>query len=213
MLNDKMEKLDIQKETVQKCFDRRWKDFRSHNVFSRFIMHLMDLPVKKIIIKISPENILDVGCGIGRTMSKFKKSGFKVTGIDNSEQSLDFCKKLGFVENKEILKMDAAKMNFQDNSFDAVFSEGLLEHFEDFEPFVREMVRVSKKYILLLQPNFHSIAGKILNIATRIIRKGDPGELPYEITDYIKSFGRHNCRLVLAQKAVFGAFTVFLFKK
>ena len=142
-------------------------------------------------------------------MSKFKELDFEVTGIDNSESSIAICKKQGLA----VLKMDATSMGFSDNAFDVVFAEGLLEHFEDYEPFVKEMVRVSKKYILLVQPNSHSICGKILTVAIEKLIKNNVKEIPYKMEDYIKSFKKYNCKLILQKSAALYTFAVLLFQK
>ncbi len=202
-----------QEKIVYNNFDKRWRGFKKHNIISRIVFYYMDRQVIKALLSISPESILDVGCGIGRSMSKFKSLGFKMIGIDNSRSSIEACQAKGFILGKDIFKMDAAKMDFSDASFDVVFSEGLLEHFENYDPFVKEMVRVSKKYILLIQPNSHSLAGKILNTATRILKKENPEELPYKMKDYINSFNNCNCKLIFQKPAFWNAFVVLLFQK
>lgn len=203
-----------QEKIVYERFDERWHGFKKHNIISKFIMYLMDRGVIKVLLGISAKTILDVGCGVGRTMSKFKKLGFEVVGIDNSKTSIAICEKRGFKVGREIFETDITQNKFSDSSFDVVFSEGLLEHFKNYEPLIKEMVRVSKKYILLIQPNFHSICGKILNIVTyKILKKENPEEIPYKMGDYIESFKKYNCKLVLQKRAVFGAFAVLLFQK
>ena len=137
---------------------------------------------------------------------KFKELGFEVTGIDNSQSGIAICEKKGF----KVFRMDAASMKFGDNSFDVVFAEGLLEHFEDYEPFVREMIRVSKKYILLVQPNAHSILGKIVNIATEKLTKGNVKEIPYKMADFVKSFRKHGCKLLVQRPAALNTYVILL---
>jgi ubiquinone/menaquinone biosynthesis C-methylase UbiE len=54
---------------------------------------------------------------------------------------------------KQKLQMDAGGLAFKDNSFDVVFCHALLHHVEDMDGVIREMKRVSKKYIIILEPN------------------------------------------------------------
>jgi len=208
MPNDSQE----QARNVYKKFDDRWCGFEKHNPVSRIVFYAMDRQVLKVLLTISRGSILDIGCGIGRSLTKFRRLGFSVVGIDNSPSSIEACSKKGLKPGKDVFKMDASAIGFRDSSFDVVFSEGLLEHFENYDPFVREMVRVSGKYILLIQPNYHSLAGKTINLATRIIKKENPKEIPYRMEDYVESFKKYGCELVLQRSAFFDAFRVFLFK-
>ncbi|MEK7071887.1 MAG: class I SAM-dependent methyltransferase [Patescibacteria group bacterium] len=198
-----------QEKIVYKDFDKHWRGLKNYNIISKLNMYLIDRQAIKTLLDISPRTILDVGCGIGRTMSKFKELGFKVIGVDNSETSIDFCQKKGL----EAILMDASNMNFQDNSFDVVFAEGLLEHFENYGPLVKEMIRVSKKHILLVQPNCHSLCGKILNIAIETLTKGNIKEIPYRMEEYIESFRKYGCKLILRRPALFNSFAILLFQK
>ncbi|PJA01602.1 hypothetical protein COX74_01905 [bacterium (Candidatus Gribaldobacteria) CG_4_10_14_0_2_um_filter_41_16] len=210
MENNKQAK---QAKIVYQNFDNRWRDFKKHNPISRIVFYFMDRAVIITLVKISPKSILDIGCGIGRSMSKFKNIGFKVVGIDNSPSSIIACESKGFKVGEDIIKMDASHLDFNNGSFEVVFSEGLLEHFENYQPFVEEMVRVSNKFVLLIQPNFHSLAGKIINLATRILKRENPEELPYRMEYYINSFNKYGCKLELRKSVFFNAFTVLLFKK
>lgn len=198
-----------QEKIVYNDFDKHWRGLKNYNIITKLNMYLIDRQIIKTLLDISPKTILDVGCGIGRTMSKFKKFGFKAIGIDNSEASIDFCQKKGL----DVILMDASKMNFPNNSFDVVFAEGLLEHFENYEPFAKEMIRVSKKHILLMQPNCHSLCGKILNIAIETLTKGNIKEIPYRMEEYIESFEKYGCKLILRRPALFNAFAMLLFQK
>jgi len=54
---------------------------------------------------------------------------------------------------KNTALMDATDLKFNDNSFDIVFCRALLHHVENVNKIVREMKRVSRKYVVLLEPN------------------------------------------------------------
>lgn len=49
--------------------------------------------------------------------------------------------------------MDANNIKFNDNSFDVVFCHALLHHVNDMRRVIEEMKRVSKKYVVMLEPN------------------------------------------------------------
>uniref|UniRef100_A0A6H1ZER6 Putative methyltransferase n=1 Tax=viral metagenome TaxID=1070528 RepID=A0A6H1ZER6_9ZZZZ len=99
------------------------------------------------IIQINKENtFLDVGCGNGFFGYYFEKI-CRTTGVDYSEKMIE----LNPIKNKHI--MDANNLKFKDNSFDIVFCHALLHHIEDIDRVIQEMRRVSKKYIVILEPN------------------------------------------------------------
>lgn len=102
---------------------------------------------------LKPESVLDVGCGEGFTLEKFKNKniGKKLVGID----FLDTAIKIG---KKERPYLDLRIGNiydipFKDNSFDLVVCSEVLEHVDDPEKALSELERVTKKYILLSVPN------------------------------------------------------------
>ena len=68
--------------------------------------------------------LLDVGCGTGRTLQMLKRFG-KACGIDISNDSLDFCKmkKVGNVKKSNVLDIKLKK-----NTFDVVTSLGVFYH-------------------------------------------------------------------------------------
>ena len=75
--------------------------------------------------------VLDVGCGSGR-WSKYlsDKAGF-IEAIDPSEAVVASAKLLNDVSNVRISKASADNIPFPDNSFDFVFSLGVLHHIPD----------------------------------------------------------------------------------
>jgi SAM-dependent methyltransferase len=90
--------------------------------------------------------LLDVGCGNGHFTFYFNKI-CDVYGVDYSEKLLQMN------PIKKTFFMDAHYLGFEDNSFDVVFCHALLHHVESAERVVGEMKRVSKKYIIFLEPN------------------------------------------------------------
>ena len=101
--------------------------------------------------------ILDAGCGGGRNLVYFLRSGFAVHGIDSSPEAIAAVRALAArwapelpAENFRSEPVEA--MSFPDKSFDLVVSSAVL-HFardeEHFRAMVREMWRVLKSGCLL----------------------------------------------------------------
>lgn len=90
--------------------------------------------------------LLDVGCGNGFFSRPF--SGICDTvGVDFSG------KMLGKNPIPQKLLMDAGHLCFQDFAFDVVFCHALLHHVEDMDEVLREMRRVSRRYVVVMEPN------------------------------------------------------------
>lgn len=127
----------------------------------------------KKYIKFSKETtLLDVGCGNGFFSYHFSRL-CDVTGTDFSRQMLvinPITKK--FLANAE-------KLPFEDNSFDVVFCSNLLHHLKNVEKCISEMVRVSKKYIIVSEPNRNNPFLFIFSAIVKEERKGLKFSLNY----------------------------------
>ena len=88
------------------------------------------------------QKVLDVGCGGGFLSNDLALSGFKVTGVDLSLESLKIAElydKTGTV-NYELA--DAFHLPYDDKSFDVVTAMDFLEHVEDPGRVIKEFSRV-----------------------------------------------------------------------
>lgn len=99
------------------------------------------------------ETVLDVGCGEGFTLARLKKEkiGKSYEGIEYDETAIELGKKL--YPTLEIKKGDIYSLPYKDNSFDLVVCTEVLEHLENPKKAYKELIRVSRKYILLSVPN------------------------------------------------------------
>jgi len=88
--------------------------------------------------------ILDVACGLGATTRHVAKHypPENVTGVDISEKNLETCR--GNAPGVEFRQMDATRLQFTDETFDAVISVEAAFHFDTRADFLREAVRVLK---------------------------------------------------------------------
>jgi SAM-dependent methyltransferase len=96
--------------------------------------------------------LLDAGCGAGRNLNYFLKSGFEVSGVDQSPEAIAQVRALAASvapnlspDNFRIEPVES--MSFVDSQFDVVVSSAVL-HFardeEHWRTMVREMWRVLK---------------------------------------------------------------------
>ena len=128
-------------------WDKRSPDFlRKENQLR------MDEPVRQMIadkVADSCSSVLDVGCASCISYPYFKEAKVKYTGIDFTEQFIDRAKEL--YPRIKAIKMDATKMLFSDNSFDAVYCKAVIEHIPpyDLRMVLGEMCRVARKLVLI----------------------------------------------------------------
>ena len=123
------------------------------NPVQRFLIEQFYKAFITEIKKLRPEKILDVGCGEGFALQRLnqKKIGKKLTGIDFLDTAIEIGK-------RERPYLDLSQGNiydipFKDNSFDLVICSEVLEHIDDPEKGLRELIRVSSKHIVLSVPN------------------------------------------------------------
>ena len=96
--------------------------------------------------------ILDYGCGGGQTVVYLNLMGFKnVYGIDIAPQDVNNkLLKLSGVREDHCLQYDGITMAFEENKFDFVFSEQVLEHVYEIEAYYKEASRVMKSGAMAL---------------------------------------------------------------
>lgn len=86
---------------------------------------------------------LEVGAGSGRDSVALAARGAVAVVLDYSTASLEVARGVAAREGKRVLlvRADALRLPFRDGTFDVVFHQGLLEHFRDPMPLLRENVR------------------------------------------------------------------------
>jgi ubiquinone/menaquinone biosynthesis C-methylase UbiE/glycosyltransferase involved in cell wall biosynthesis len=92
------------------------------------------------------ESVLEVGGGMGTDLAQFAKHGARVTDVDLSAGHLDLAKEnlaLRGLTGTFVLQ-DAETLPFDDNTFDVVYSNGVIHHTPNTSSVVSEMYRVLK---------------------------------------------------------------------
>jgi SAM-dependent methyltransferase len=92
------------------------------------------------------KNILEVGCGAGSDLLRFAKAGARATGIDLSPRSASLAKtRLSLCNcSDDVLIADVEQLPFKTDSFNLVYSWGVLHHTPDTEQAIKEVYRVTK---------------------------------------------------------------------
>lgn len=90
--------------------------------------------------------VLEIGVGMGADYLEWLKAGAQATGVDLSAISIERarrrCEQTGFKPDLQVA--DAEQLPFPDNSFDVVYSYGVLHHSPDTARCLQEVRRVLK---------------------------------------------------------------------
>ncbi len=102
---------------------------------------------EKALSSISGGYVLDVATGNGGFITFLMenlKDYTEITGIDASERTLEAAKNAHDLDNIYFYRMDAARMDFVDHSFDTVCISNSLHHMQELPAALSEMMRVCK---------------------------------------------------------------------
>ena len=86
--------------------------------------HIKSTNKTVILIDDDCKKILDIGCGDGYSLAKFKELKKEATGVSMSDQDLQTCKSKGF----NVIKADMTFLPIEDNAFDCIWACRVLEH-------------------------------------------------------------------------------------
>jgi SAM-dependent methyltransferase len=88
--------------------------------------------------------VLEIGCGLGTDGAQFAEAGANYTGVDLTDAAVELARK-----NFELFDLagtfqtaDAENLDFADQSFDLVYSHGVLHHTPETGKAVQEIYRV-----------------------------------------------------------------------
>jgi SAM-dependent methyltransferase len=175
-------------------FDQSQKEFWSENTnlraydhpvveaFARqrvdFIRGLLDAPI---------QTSLEVGCGDGFGMYYMQQFGH-VFGCDISRPMLQ-----RNPLRQSVAEADIYRLPYADKSFDLVYCWEVLHHVNDIQGAIREMMRISRRFVLLYEPN----AFNPLQVGFGLIAPSELGTLrfhPWFMRNHFRRAGLNNIR-------------------
>lgn len=113
----------------------------------RYFWREWHVPIIAEFEKFKNKDVLEIGCGIGTDGFEFAKNGAHYVGIDLTPNSVKLAKERFDLFNvKGEFKVVNAEegLPFPDNSFDHIYSFGVIHHSPNTEAIVDEMYRVLK---------------------------------------------------------------------
>ena len=96
----------------------------------------------------SPDNVLDVGCGVGNLVWGFVNFGTAAEGIDISEDAINRSP----IEIRSLLKVgDIASLDYPNNRFDLINCSDTLEHIPEEVSLdvIRSLHRITNRWLVL----------------------------------------------------------------
>jgi len=150
---------------MDKCYKERMNIKSSEKfVSNRAGLSMRTLKLLEGYIKQDGMDILDVGADVGISVINFSEllPKSRVIGIEPDEYFVEKAKKniKNAKSRAKVVKGDGTDMPFEDNSFDLVLCEQVIEHVKDKEAIIKEMHRVLRKEGIL----FASIPNKTFPI-------------------------------------------------
>ncbi len=134
-------------------WNQYWKRY-SLSKAERWLVLQRDKIINAYLDKIvlSEKQIIEVGCGYGSNIRllRRKRGDVRCYALDNSPVAVNLVRR----EISETIVADCRNTPFSQDSFDLVFSAGLMEHFKDETPFLKEMKRILKRegYLITFVP-------------------------------------------------------------
>ena len=139
------------------------------------------------------KSVLEIGVGLGSDHQQFAKAGASVFGIDLTERAITHTDKrlrlFGF--SPRLLVSDAEDLCFRDNSFDIVYSWGVIHHSPNTPKAVREIQRVLRPggVARVMIYHKHSFVGYMLWVRYALLRGRPFTPLAEIYSRYLESSG------------------------
>ncbi len=130
--------------------------YRHNEAYAEFLAHWDAAFYAKYTEALRPKRAnarcLDVGCGVGQVIGRLAADGVEAHGVEISEPNLARAQSVAPLARL----YDGRNLPYPDNHFAAVGTLNVLEHVDEPEAFLHEMVRVAEPdgTIVVSSPNF-----------------------------------------------------------
>ena len=124
--------------------------------------------IDKVIKYANNKKVMEAGCGTGLMAGYLQKKGLDVTALDLSKKVLDYANEIAS-QSKVILPCkyeqgDILNLNYKNKTFDVVYSNGVMEHFNDNEiiSILKQEMKISKYVIFGIPSTYFGMNEKML---------------------------------------------------
>ena len=170
------------------------------------------IPVAADFVSAGGSKVLEIGCGLGTDGAQFAKAGADYTGVDLTEAAVELARRRFelFDLPGKFQTADAENLDFADESFDLVYSHGVLHHTPDTAKSIREIYRVLRpggRAIVMLYHrgsyNYRVNISVLRRAGAQLLRR-EPGiKLVHRITGEPLDSLREHARLIRTEKAAY----------
>jgi ubiquinone/menaquinone biosynthesis C-methylase UbiE len=163
------------------CYD----DMHSHETSDS--PHALKL-LCTLIRMVDAKTVLDVGTGTGRGMRRLLDAlpGLSVCGIEPVTALIEQAVKKNGIPRESILQGIGEALPFKDATFDVVCSLAILHHVPQPNAVVREMLRVARKAVIVIDGNRFGQGGWPM----RLLKLGLYKAGLWNIVNYLKTGGK-----------------------
>jgi ubiquinone/menaquinone biosynthesis C-methylase UbiE len=125
-------------------------DYDFFGISEEFAHKPNEIPFSNLINfnEMKGKKVLEIGCGMGSHAALFARSGANYIGIDITSKAVETTNKrlelFSINQNAKAIQVDAENMPFESNTFDFVWSWGVIHHSSNTEKIVSEIYRVLK---------------------------------------------------------------------
>jgi len=161
-MQEEANKVEAHFHKSYKTFDSFYEEKKGivSRVIDRLFRRSMQLRYRRVIAGVEPfegRTVLDVGCGAGRYSIALARRGIeKARGIDFAENMIEEAKtqaqQAGVAGKCEFSRDDFAGTDFPE-TYDHVFAMGVLDYIEEPVSFVKKMVTVSTRSVMISFPS------------------------------------------------------------
>jgi len=184
----------------QKYEEQIWDSFwykRKKTFIGNIVFYMRERFLAKSFVKVAMDCgqrgvVLEAGCGTALSSILLRKErGDNIVALDFSLEALTTANELAqkYNEHIEVVRGDIRSLPFSDKSVNFIWNIGTLEHFEDPQDVLREMMRVSNVYICIVPSK--SIVWTIYEIMIGLLGIGEQG--------YMKLYTPEDLKLVLKE--------------
>ena len=144
------------------------EEFPTPDDYIEYKLKYKQIFINKVIQYAKNKKVIEAGCGTGIMAGYLQKQGLDVTALDLSQKVLDYAKEIA--QNSNIIKPckyeqgDILNLKYKKNSFDVVYSNGVMEHFNDAEiiRILEQQMNISKYVIFGIPSTYFNMNEKML---------------------------------------------------